>query len=302
MKKRRVETFSLCDRRGIERHLEKMAEKGWMIEKISTMFWTYRRIEPQKVHFCVTFYPDASDFAPGPSEEQQEFQEFCAHTGWNLTVSRGQMRIFCNERENPVPIETEPEVEIDAIHEGMVKMTLIPYGILLVLSLMMGGFILLMPLSNPIDALADPSILFIIFDYTALFLLCIVEIFGYLHWRYRAKKAAAQGEFLESGRWMSLTQRILLLLLLVGAAGYLICLGARSEADMIRFVLMTAAYFAGLGLVNAVRNGLREQKVSSGVNKVLTLVFSFIFLSLFYTGIIWATLSLADSTAWGAAV
>ena len=65
---------------------------------------------------------------------------------------------------------------------------------------------------------------------------------------------------------------------------------------MIRFVLMTAAYFAGFGLVNAVRNGLREQKVSSGVNKVLTFVFSFIFLSLFYTGIIWATLSLADGT------
>lgn len=208
-KKRRMELFSFCDRSGIKNHLEKMAEKGWLLEKISTFLWTYRRIEPQKIHFCVTFYPDASEFAPGSSEEQQEFQDFCAHTGWNLAVSRGQMLIFCNERDNPVPIETEPEVEIEAIHEGMVKMTLIPYGILMALSLLLGVFILLLPLSNPTAALADPSILFLIFDDMLLSLLCMIEISGYLLWRYRAQKAAEHGEFLDSGRWMTRRRKFL---------------------------------------------------------------------------------------------
>ncbi len=37
--KRKFELFSFYDRRGIERHLERMAEKGWMIEQIGTYSW-----------------------------------------------------------------------------------------------------------------------------------------------------------------------------------------------------------------------------------------------------------------------
>lgn len=79
--------------------------------------------------------------------------------------------------------------------------------------------------------------------------------------------------------------------LVIGSAGYLICLGA----GMVRYILMMAVYFAGLGLVNVIRNALKKRKVSSGVNKVFTFAFSFVFFSLFYSVIIWATLGLTDS-------
>ena len=59
-KKRRIELFSFFDYTGIARHLTKMAEKGWLIEKMSSFGWTYRRIKPQKLHFFVSYYPKAS--------------------------------------------------------------------------------------------------------------------------------------------------------------------------------------------------------------------------------------------------
>lgn len=56
-KKRRMETFSVHDRSGMERHLVQMAEKGWLLEKIGQFCWTYRRIEPQALTFCVCYFP-----------------------------------------------------------------------------------------------------------------------------------------------------------------------------------------------------------------------------------------------------
>ena len=45
--KRRMELLSFYDHTGIERHLTRMARKGWKVEKINNYFWTYRRIEPR---------------------------------------------------------------------------------------------------------------------------------------------------------------------------------------------------------------------------------------------------------------
>ena len=59
-KKRRIEAFSFFDYTGIARHLSKMAGKGWMLEKITNFGWTYRRITPKKLTFCVCDFPKAS--------------------------------------------------------------------------------------------------------------------------------------------------------------------------------------------------------------------------------------------------
>ena len=45
--KRRIEPLSFFDHTGISGHLERMAAKGWMIEKIINTGWVYRRIEPK---------------------------------------------------------------------------------------------------------------------------------------------------------------------------------------------------------------------------------------------------------------
>lgn len=46
---RRLETFSFFNHTGIREHLEKMAQKGWMIEKLENFGWVYRCIEPKNM-------------------------------------------------------------------------------------------------------------------------------------------------------------------------------------------------------------------------------------------------------------
>ena len=49
--------YSFYDHTGMERHLEKMAAKGWLLESIGTTLWRYCRIEPQKLRFSVAYSP-----------------------------------------------------------------------------------------------------------------------------------------------------------------------------------------------------------------------------------------------------
>ena len=51
-KKRRLEYYSFYDHTGIEQHLTEMAKKGWILESISNLYWTYRKIGDRR-KFCV---------------------------------------------------------------------------------------------------------------------------------------------------------------------------------------------------------------------------------------------------------
>lgn len=122
--------YSFCDIKGIEKHLEKMAAKGWMLEKLGGYGWRYVRCEPKKLHFTVTYYPKASAFDPEPTEGQQTFAEFCEYSGWHLAASSAKLMAFANEKENPVPIHTEPGTELE-IMEQIGKQTAVAWVILL---------------------------------------------------------------------------------------------------------------------------------------------------------------------------
>ena len=117
--KRRFVQFNFYDRTGIQDYLEKQAQKGWLLEKITPLGWVFRSMEPKMLHFSVTYFPQASAFDPEPSENQKRFQDFCAYTGWVLAAANAQMQIFYNENENPIPIETDAKIEVETIHKAV---------------------------------------------------------------------------------------------------------------------------------------------------------------------------------------
>ena len=118
-KKREYILYSFYDRTGIERHLEQMAAKGWMVEKMGRSFWTYHRMEPRAMHFSIVYFAPASEFDCTPGEEQQTFQDYCAEAGWTLAASWSQMLIFASDAEAPTPIETDAAVQVETVHQAM---------------------------------------------------------------------------------------------------------------------------------------------------------------------------------------
>jgi len=55
--KRQMSLYSFYDHTGIEKHLARMAERGWLLEKAGSTLWTYRRGEPGPVKYTATCFP-----------------------------------------------------------------------------------------------------------------------------------------------------------------------------------------------------------------------------------------------------
>ena len=194
-----IPSFAFYDRTGIQRHLEKQAAKGWMLDKAANYCWRFRKMEPKKLRFCVTYFPYADIYDPEPSEEEQIFQEFCAHGGWTLAGSNAQMQIFWTDREDTMPIETDPVMEVENIHESMKKGMLLAYWLLLVNCLIQFANQGLAMSNGLVNYLSNGMNIWLAATVMLLFILAVARLIMYYGWRRKAKRAAERdGIFVET--------------------------------------------------------------------------------------------------------
>lgn len=110
-----IDFYSFYDISGMQEHLEKMASKGWFLDKITYYYWHYHKGEPKQLHYSISYYAKASNFESEPSDGQLTFQEYCEYAGWKLVAYNAKLQVFANENGNPTPIHTELKYEIEEI-------------------------------------------------------------------------------------------------------------------------------------------------------------------------------------------
>ena len=184
--------FSFYDQVRIQEKLEEMAEQGWMVEKPGNFTWTFKRMEPQKLRFSVTYFPSASEFDPGPTDGELTKLDFCEQDGWVLAVKWGVMQIFYNENENAVPIETEPVAQVENVKKSMRKNVLFPH----LFEVILIAWYMFMQVSwirrDLVEYLSDPLRVYQIPMWVCLLLACLYEIGFYFHWTRKAKRMAEE--------------------------------------------------------------------------------------------------------------
>lgn len=274
--KRRMELLSFYDHTGIERHLTRMARKGWMVEKMNNYFWTYRRIEPQELHVAVTYFPKASDFDPYPSGAQQTLIDYCEETGWKLACTWFQMQVFYSRREDPTPIHTEPELEVDIIHRACKANYLRGLWIVLVLGAIGSMLYASTLISDTLRMLASPGDLLVGVCALVMVSIGVVELIAYYTWRHRAKRAAKQGLFLDTPSTKKF-QTAMMVVLVASLAWWVVNLVLAGNPVMAWVVLIVAVgYGVLIALTLGVKSLLKEVGVSTGVNRGLTLLACFV--------------------------
>lgn len=281
--RRRYEMFSVFNRSGLERRLARMAEKGWLLDEIGQVFWTYRRIEPKKLTFSVCYFPEASAYDPEPSEERQTFYDFCAHAGWILAASSAQLQIFYNEREDPVPIETDPVTEVESIHR-MAKSYFLPCRFaVMAMALMYGWMLADLWGSDPVRVLADGSLFWTGIALLGAFVLCVLDVARYYLWRAGAKKAAEWGELLPAPGYFRVRWLLGLWIMASLAAGLLSLPGLTAAAIGVRAVGVCAVVL----LIYSGRQLLKERKVPAKTSRVVCFAACFILSFLVMTAALW---------------
>lgn len=295
--KRRLETYSFFDRTGIAAHLTSMAEKGWMIEKLTNFGWIYRQTEPKRLTFCVTYYPEASDFDPAPDENQNTFYDFCQHSGWTLAASSAQMQIFYTNQEQPVPIETDPELEIKNIHRAAKRGFLPGYILLLIVTLLNSGLFIYTLDADPVRLLSSNTNLFTGSCWLLLLLLCTAELGGYFSWRFKAQKAAKRGEFLPFKSTRRIQRAVIFYVLSAGLCWLVGRLVSGSSLQGFLSVMMVLYMAALFFFVNFLKEALKKRNTPAKVNQFVTVLSCFV-LGLTFMGVLTFATLYASGQGW----
>ena len=181
--------FDLYAAPEIAQHLEALAQQGWQLEHIGPVFWRCRKCPPADLHYAVVYFPKdpADEYI---SRQQRELWELCRATGWELTATAGQMQVFRTAEKEPVPIETDPVVQMETIHAAMrVRDSVLFAGSLIFYIL------LLLPLLLLTRSAGNWAAWFRLFlPVLLLYILpCCITLVSHLLW-YRSARQTAQNE------------------------------------------------------------------------------------------------------------
>ena len=268
-KRTRIELYSLYDHTGIAAHLERMAAKGWRLEKIGTRGWTYRRCEPEHLRFAVTYFPKASVYEAAPSEDELTFRAYCEEAGWKLAASNAQLQVFYHENPNCVPLETDALTQVENVHEAGKKTFLMSNWMYFGLSILQMITLTGNHLSRPIELFTQTTGPFGGFVWMLLLLLSIVELTTYYRWRKKALRLAEEeGAFLPTKSHPGFQ---LFTLILVFGGFFLWMASLNNTAAGLYAGIMFCAIMILFAVVNGTRLLLKKLHVSKTANKVITI-------------------------------
>lgn len=270
--KYRMENLALYDYRRVEEHLSAMASRGWRLESVGPWLWKYHRAEPARVRYAVAYIQDVSRFNPDPTERQQTLEELCGAVGWTKVADWCQMQIFCSEAEDPVPLETEESLRLEAVHRSMGRYFLPAHLLLLAVFLFYSGRFLRAVAKNPLRCLADNSALACLPLIVLMAAYLLWRILSYVLWYLRSRRLVAQGgpcAVPADSRIISWGFGAALVLALALQIPARLSNGQRGEALYLALYLPATALL--IALLHRTTTFLRQRKVSRETNIVLTL-------------------------------
>lgn len=188
-------SFAFYDRASLEKYLEAQAAQGWMIVKYMPNMIRFRRIPPQKLHFSIVYHHSPVTMS-SLTNEQLEYLEFCGRTGWYLVAAERRMLFLVNQAEHPIPIETDPKMELENIHKSVKKQhlaSLLTYIAIGLLYFVMASY------QGIVASASSTSISFFLPMGIWYCAQGLPDIIGYYLWRKKAKIAAEDGVFHNGG-------------------------------------------------------------------------------------------------------
>lgn len=263
-----LQYFSFYDLDGMARHLELMAAKGWMLEKMTTFGWHYRRMEPKRLRFAVTYQDTFSVFDPENSDGQMEYQDLCRSSGWEVAASNGPLQAFYTEDEDAPPIETDPQLFLETV-ERLARKTRFASIVIILAALINFWMFIGNLLQNPIHLLASPSSLASGLCWTLMALYGIIDLVTYVQWHRRAKAAAALGQFAKARSRAWLLRTILWAVVL---ALLYILLASRLPGYGLMLAMMLVVISLTFIVPATVQGLLKRRGVPAKVNKRCTIL------------------------------
>ena len=277
--KRLFVPLSPYDQQAMETLLERQATQGWLLTQMGNWVWTFAEIQPRPLQFAVTYFSKATEYDPLPTDEQRDKEDLCAGSGWHLAARRHDIQVFYTADADALPLETDPVVRVENLHKAMVRLTIRPRLLTLVLCLFWMGFSWLDFRQDAIRFLSDGFKVITLPVWFLLLLACVVEPVACLAWYRRARRAAAERDAFLPPRIPVRVSRVF-----VAMAFLLLCLAAfGSNLPPQWYLAWLLICVAAIGGGTLLRKHLQCRDTPAGLNKAAT---SFLVLAVYMVGIV----------------
>ena len=180
--------YSAYDVKGITEFLDRMAMKGWILKSKSGIGYKFEKTDIPYFRYDITFFADASkdnDYLPYGSDRYFEMRQAA---GWQFVTNDNKMMIFISENPDAPPLETEPMMKVDVIHNSYMRHYLF-MDLLLVFNTWT-AFARMMD-----DHKSSLAIELVDMMLCTAGVIGIINILSYFIWFLKAKKAAREGWF-----------------------------------------------------------------------------------------------------------
>lgn len=282
----RVEEFALFDYSGVEKHLEKMAAKGWRLSEIVGNLWIYKRMNPANIKYAVTYIPSASPYDPVETDETARLNDYCESAGWRKVTDWLQMQIYCTDDLYAKPLETDEAVRLDVIRRAMRKTYVLSHVLLILVFLLNGYSIGTSYKLDPVGFLAQNYNLYLL----VIGISGLMQIFFNLTylalWIRKSKKSVEAGGTCAPVRYY----RIISKASLAGVSALLVLM-IYSAGDGLGLVILLG--FGGFWLLaymlQITRIIMRNRGVEKSTNISITIVVDIILAIALVAGIYWGT-------------
>ncbi|WP_426351005.1 DUF2812 domain-containing protein [Alloiococcus sp. CFN-8] len=272
MKKHRLELFQANDNDAIEKHLKNMAKKGWFLEKAGRILWSYTSGEPQDITYEVTYFSEASDFNPNPTDNQQTYYEYCEATGWTLVDQRDEMQIFRAVREDTTPIESDQALKLQSIHKFMMKKIVLP-SVFTVLVIIFGIFVMLNSMKhNPILFFFGGTELYNSLYWMVIGVLMMYFIIDYGVWYYGSKEALVIGIKYEKNHYKGRRIAVIICISLISIIAMLQITSIIGDGYWWMILMMLALTIPSILVSLAAKKRMKKSGFSREENKTLTVI------------------------------
>lgn len=130
--------FQIYENDSLKDYLEHMAQNGWKLSKVDSLFLHFEVCKPHRIRYCVEIMEKPSVYASNQTPKQKIYREFCQEAGWDYVGNTGYFHIFCTEEEEAVLVETDTQERFERICQassGNSWMFCALFGILILMNL-----------------------------------------------------------------------------------------------------------------------------------------------------------------------
>lgn len=130
--------FQVYENDSLKEYLEFMAQSGWRLKSVGSMFLRFEECEPRRIRYCVEVMEKPSAYASNQTEKLKAYREFCRDAGWDYAGTTGYLHIFYTEDEGAVLVETDLQERYERICQacqGNMRMFLVLFGLIAAMNL-----------------------------------------------------------------------------------------------------------------------------------------------------------------------